>query len=370
MSKPVGIITFHRAINYGAILQTYALHKTLDNLKVENQVIDYYCDFIEKFYIPKNHSAIKRKGQSKYKYLIKRILVSGTVNKKRKSFYKFGEKYLNLSKPYRTYEELKSANNDFSKFITGSDQVFSPTCAGFDGAYFLTFANHDKYSYAASFGGNQLPEDKKEEYGKRFSDFNRFSVREAYGLDILKEYGKDGVVSLDPTLLLDFEEWDKIAEPIKNDKYILIFNVNHPISDIDFAKKLGKEKGYKVLFISDSFLNKIDGVEKITAVSPGQFLSYIKNAEYVVTNSFHGTVFSIIFGKKFFVELNSSASGKTKRNHRAEGIMNILGISGREIINCKNDHIEDEIDYKAVKETIKKERVNSIRYLKEICDVK
>lgn len=370
MKKPIGIITFHRAINYGAILQTYALHKTLDNLGVDNQVIDYYCDFIEKFYIPKNHSAIKRKGQKKYKYLIKRILVSGTINKKRKSFYKFGEKYLNLSKPYKTYEELKNANNDFSAFITGSDQVFSPTCAGFDKAYFLSFANHDKYSYAASFGGNQLPEDKKEEYRKRFSDFTRFSVREAYGADILKEFSKDAVVSLDPTLLLDFDEWNKIAEPIKEEKYILIFNVNHPITNIEFAKKLGKEKGCKVIFISDSFLNKIDGVEKRAAVSPGEFLSYIKNAEYVVTNSFHGTVFSIIFGKKFFVELNSTASGKIKRNHRAEGVMNILGIKNREIVDCQNSHIDDEIDYNFVKEAIKKERNNSIGYLKEICGIK
>ena len=134
-----------------------------------------------------------------------------------------------------------------------------------------------------------------------------------------------------------------------------------PVNLLEYAKKLAALKNLKVIYINDKPIMRVKGIEYKTAVSPEEFLGYIKNAEYVATNSFHGTAFSVIFHKQFFVEYHT----KNGRNSRAEELLNKLNITGREIIS--EEPLKDtSIDWESVDNVIGNERVKSINYLKKI----
>lgn len=360
MDKKIGIITFHRAVNYGAVLQTYALQKTLDKLGINNQVIDYICPFIKHEYKPFNI----KKGKI-LKSAVQSVLECRIRKLKRKRFYSFVESNLRLTKPYNTIKELSNCNNEFSAFITGSDQVFSPVCVGFDSAYFLTFADKGKkYSYAASFGTNTLPDNVKDEYNKRLIDFSKISVREKSGKNIVNDIvNKDACVNIDPTLLLKAEDYKDITGGTTSDKkYIVVFNVSGYSELMAYAQKLSKEKNLKLIYINDQYYKKVDIAERKTAVSPQEFLALFKNAEYVVTNSFHATVFSIIFNKQFAVDLKVSDG---TRNNRVAELLSYINLESRAIENCYCD-IDKKIDWNTIDEKLDVQRQEAFNYLSSI----
>lgn len=357
----VGIMTFHRAINYGAVLQAFALCKFINNMGVTCEVIDYHSIPLNETYrifdFKKNNPIV-----GVLKGLIKGNII---VNKKNK-FKKFVNNYISLSEIQYEKEELKSLNNKYDLFITGSDQVWSPNCVGFDEAYFLTFAeDKKKNSYAASIGCKSIPENKREEYKKRLSGYKNISLREINAVTLLKEIGveADMEVNIDPTFLLSSDTYNDIAVKPSEEKYVLVFSVNMPVNLLEYAKKLAALKNLKVIYINDKPIMRVKGIEYKAGVSPEEFLGYIKNAEYVVTNSFHGTVFSVIFHKQFFVEYNT----KNGRNSRSEELLNKLNITGRELINEKP--IDDAaIDWESVDNVINNERIKSMNYIKKIIE--
>lgn len=356
----IGILTFHRALNYGAVLQALALVKTAEKLGVDVEVIDYRCKRIEEDY--KN---IKVAKGSFVKDIINSILSYSIRKRKKKNFRRFCSDNLNLSnKVYYSNEELLEANNKYDAFITGSDQVWDNKCADFDKAYFLTFVSDSskKNSYAASFAFGKIPEGLEDEYKKRLKDFNSISVREEKGKEIFSDIlNKDIHIDLDPTLLLDKEEWISYTkENNEDEKYILIYTVNQPKELFSYAEKLSKESGYKLIYINDS-LNKKVNAEYKRGISPSEFLTLFLNSEYVLTNSFHGTVFSIIYEKKFMVEINSK---KNKINYRAKNLLSMLNLEDR--ILEKNKDINNNIDYVYVKDKLDHEKKSSVKYLSSI----
>lgn len=358
----VGIITFHRAINYGAVLQTLALQKTIENLNSDVEIIDYRCKTIEDDY--KNFSVTKKKF---LKDIINSTLSYSIRSRKKENFRRFCSEELNLSKEiYNNNDELINANNNYDIFITGSDQVWDNKCAKFDKAYFLKFVKDSKkkYSYAASFAFGEIPEGLEKEYIDRLHDFNKLSVREEKGKKIFGALlNKDIRIDLDPTLLLSKNDWESYCSEVnEKEKYILIYTVNGPKTLFKVAEKISKELGYKLIYINDSIKKKVDAYYK-KGISPSEYLSLFKNAEFVLTNSFHGTVFSIIFEKRFIVE-SESDSGKI--NHRSIGLLNMVGLDNRLLENIKNSEWKDEIDYKKVKECLNLKREDSISYLNEI----
>lgn len=357
----IGIITFHRAINYGAVLQTLGLQKALEQINYDVEVIDYRCKQIEDDY--KNFKI----GSNVIKDLVKSTLLYSVRSRKKRKFEEFNNKYLNLSKDvYRTYEDLLKANNEYDVFITGSDQVWDNKCAGFDKAYFLGFVEEPKKknSYAASFSFGEIPNGMKDEYKKRLEDFNKISVREEKGRKIFGELLSNEIrVDLDPTLLLKSEEWDKYASKNEEkEKYILLYNVNAPKNLFEYAEKLSKDTGYKIIYISDSPVKKINA-EYRKGISPSDYLALFKNAEYVLTNSFHGTVFSLMFEKKFIVELES-INGKV--NHRSKNLLNMLNLDNRILDGLDNRNCYNQINYREVNKILDRKRNESIKYLREI----
>lgn len=357
MSK-IGIMTFHTALNYGAVFQTYALEKFLMDMGHDVKVLDYRCPYTDKIYKPFYVS------DGKYlNALVRGVLFGSIIKKKRIRFNKFLQNRIRLSQPIENMDLLNEITDEYDYFISGSDQVWSPISAGFDKAYFLPFAQDEKkLSYAASIGATNISDDIILELKNRLNGFSCLSVREQSAKNMLEANGVDKqiYVHVDPTLLLQKGDWEKIcAERVIKEDYILIFNVEKPINDIEFAKKYANRNNLKVVYINDRTVKKDASIIYIEAPAPEQFLSLFKNASSIVTNSFHGTVFSIIFKKNFYVELNN----QKQFNVRVQGLLEELKIYNRTIDDCCG---EKNIDWANVDEIINIKREDARRYFNEV----
>lgn len=360
MKNKVGIVTFTNAINYGAVFQTYALQEFLKKREHNVDVINYKCKFIEQCYSPFYISNKKILNA-----LIRGIAFGKTMNSKKKKFDKFCKNYLSLTDEITSAESMKCISNNYEYFISGSDQVWSPISANFDDFYFLPFAKKEQaFSYAASIGVDKIDDSFISEYKTRLNKFPFYSVREESAKKILEKIfpKKEVFVHCDPTLLLKKNDWIKIADSTtKKEKYLLVFNVEKEINDLEFAKKVAAKKGLKIYYINDRTIIKDKGIKYIEAPTPNEFLGYFNNADYIVTNSFHGTVFSIIFNKEFAVEIDN----KKAKNIRSEGLLDYLNLSER--IIKSNDYINFKpIDWSKVEEKISLKRQEAEQYFKMI----
>ena len=363
----VGTITYHRAVNYGAVLQTFALQKVLDKLDVDNDVVDYRADYIEWIYKP-----FCMRDRKNIKDFFKIVKGAPIKNKKRKQFFSFIKNNIRVSKKAYTKETLYKANDEYDLFIAGSDQVFNLDCSNYDTNYLLDFVkdSNKKTSYAASFGFDEMPKEDVKEYKRLLSGFKSISVREAQGVKIVKKaINRDALEVLDPTLLISGEEWQKIVgEVAQNEKgYILIYALLPSKTLIEFADKLQEKTGLEIVFVKDSLTKEghnvlSKNVKYLKDVEPFEFVKLIANAEYVITNSFHGTAFSINFNKKFFTEL---LAPETKVNSRLENILDMLNLRDRQLVSLENLTL-DEVDYEKVNKILEERRINSIDYLKNI----
>ncbi len=354
--KKIGILTFHRAINYGAQLQAYALQRTVSDLGADCELVDYICPSLEIAYKPFN---IKKKKP--LQSFAKSCIMWNRRIKKNKSFDSFQNKIVKSSEQY-TPKTIAQANDKYDLFITGSDQVFSPWCVDFDPAYFLTFADDKKkFSYAASFATKEIPQEMQAEFSKRLEGFQKISVREPDGARLVKELcNKESEVSLDPTLLLGEKKWSEIAETSCDEPYILIYTVMPQISLLSFAEKLSVEKGgMKIIYMTDAPQKPIKNMECVRATSVEKFIGYFKNASYVVSNSFHATAFSVIFHKSMFIEFQN----KINRNVRSESFLANLGIS-RGVVDGKAE--ETSINWNDVDAKLSVQREKSLDYLKSV----
>ena len=356
MRKKIGILTFHRSSSYGGVLQAFALQNFLRKHNVENEIVDYHSDFMNRKY----ERVFREISGNKIKGFLWNIYTAKYIVQRKKQFNKFVKKHLVISKPYDK-NNIKFAKNEYSEFITGSDQVFSSDCAGFDGVYFLTFANSSqKFSYSGSLGTEFIKEDKKQEYINRLQDFQKISVREKSSKVLLEKLLKKQVdVHIDPTLLLDKKFWDNFAQcDAPKEKYIFVYTVLKPKKLLDYALKLSKETGLKILFLNNQSFKKVKGVTYLSPCSVEMFLSYIKNAEYVLTNSFHGTAFSVVFEKKFLIEEENAFN----KNNRAFEFLKDISLENRVLEN----NIEDEILWNKINAILDEKREESKRYLLSI----
>lgn len=361
--KRIGVITFHRAINYGAVLQTYGLITTINTMAPGCKVIDYRGKCLENHYKP----IYLPKNKNKLKSFVKCVIKYPITVKRRKVFSQFVSKYIPVTEEIYDENTIGQANAQFDSYITGSDQVWSPKTVGFDPVYFLTFAREQrKNSYAASFGIQEIPKNLQEEYKKRLSGYRHISVREESAMPIIRDLlpGSKPERHIDPSLLLNAPQWEKLAAVPKDRNYVLLFTVNMPQKLISFARSLAAVKGIKIIYINDKPIFCEKGIVYRRTASPEEFLGLIKYADYVVTNSFHGTAFSINFKKNFYVELDT----KSGRNTRAESLLRILDIDGREVTEDIYNGIDSEIDWSHVEQVLGKEREKALQYLKCIIE--
>lgn len=344
--RRIGILTFQDTVNYGAVLQEYALQRYI-NKEYGNisEVIDYKNMKLEEVEKP-----IKLFKQRTVKGVIKYITCHTHQINKWKKFDEFRLNYVNLSKEIYNKENIADSNNIYEKFIVGSDQVWNTQLTGNDFTYYLDFVKEakKKNSYAASFGYSELPKEIKSEAISLLKEFNTLNIREKQGKEIITKEIKEKEVNvvMDPTFLLEKEEWKKFVDK-DEESYIVVYMIDFKKEVFNFIRKLAKEEKCKIIYIHDAILSQ-NGMINSKEASPEEFISLINNAKKVVTGSFHALCLSIILEKDFYYTLNS----RNNRNSRLINLIGIVGLENREIINgdCKT---RSKIDYGKVNEKLK-----------------
>ncbi|WP_226643042.1 polysaccharide pyruvyl transferase family protein [Mesobacillus subterraneus] len=362
-NKKVGIITFHRAINYGAVLQVYALQEKIKELGAEAVILDYRNNLLEKKHKKRRLSECKS-----IKDYIRYFLLYKNYNKKFDKFRSFSDEFLNLSKKYDNFDELKKDSESYNDFICGSDQVWNHSITNFDTAYFLDFTKTiaKRNSYAASFGIKSIPDEYKDKYNELLKKFNKMSIREKQGAKIIEEVTqRESEVVLDPTFLISKNDWNKIAyDNLIEDKYILVYAFGGSKHIMSLAEKLSKKTGFKIVAINNNY-KKSSNVEYLKSVGPREWLGLFKNAEYILTNSFHGTAFSINFNKEFFTEFLPESHGV---NSRLEDILELFNLKHRQILSDNVEICDTNIDFTQVNKILGNERKKSVEFLQKIID--
>lgn len=366
--KTIGVITYHKSINYGANLQACALQMALTEMGYVPECINYHNQQMWLSSVPR----VRQLRHITWRNISRSL--AGTEREEKTK--EFRSKYLQISATqYSELEALHSTPPQYDAYITGSDQVWNPYIQGNDPSYFLTFAprGRRRIAYAASFGIKKIPEQFINNYRKWLSRIQYLSTREIEGKEIIKQLiGRDVEVTLDPTLLIDQEQWRQIAIPYDDDKpYILCYYmpgdkvVNRSITDI--ARQVSTHTGWNVISIGQKeYMRLIPWKRAIFDAGPAEFLGLIQNASFIVTNSFHGTAFSVIYQKPFIVPVNSTLPAEKALHSRITSLLRTIKLEDRLIPSGEGlaEKIAIDMDYEAAELRIQQERQRSIDFLK------
>lgn len=362
MSK-IAILTFSIASNYGAVLQAYALKKVLRSMGAVVNIVNYRSPQVERH--SRVFSIVLKNGlKAMIKSCIKLCFFPFLFYYKSR-FAAFQKAYLNDTVPIFPHN-IEKLNSQYDIFITGSDQVFNPRGTGRDKNYFLDFVKDRNkcFSYAASFGSIRFDKKDLSFLKDSLKKFSFISVREKQGAIFAKKLaGIKTYVHLDPTLLLRQEQWREIACLPKQKKFILLYLMDRNAKIVQYAEKLAKEKQLELIFLSPVLNLPPNRVSARHIVpTPPEWLGYFLQAEYVVTNSFHGLAFAINFNKKFFVDFLPPARNT---NSRLEDLLDLTGLRGRLLDNMGTAY-EMPIDWQSVNAILSQEREKAFSYLKYI----
>lgn len=355
----IGIITYHRSNNYGAQLQAYAMCHFLQKMAHEAEVIDCNTIGVGPIFMWSLGSLRAIFGSIRNNFL---SLVS--ERKRYRLFNEFSRNMIGLSKPSYTKVELNKACKNYDYIITGSDQVWHPMICEGNTRFFLDLPIPDnrKIAYAPSFGVSEYSKEEVDEYMPLISKIGHLSVREESGRRMIKKYtGRDAKIVIDPTMLLTRADWDKILIPAKYKKYLFYFTIlDEPNGTDGLVRKIAHEKGLEIVRIGTVRDIMKRGFINARASGPQQFLGLVRDADFVVTTSFHGTVFSILYEKQFFCVLNNN-----DRNSRMETLLCGLGLDSRMIRNIHNCKISKVsiINYQDVNARLAELRDESMQFL-------
>lgn len=366
-NQKVGILTFHCADNFGAVLQCYSLQRIISQLGYESKIIDFRPSAIVSPYsVIQNPFRIVKSGVlgvikaigGNICYFNKRVL--------RKNLYAaFRKAHLNITE--QTYLDIREFFNkegrEYTHCVVGSDQVWNTNMLGQDAsAYFLgcDVGKCRRVAYAASLG-EAVSSGDQTLFKKSIPLFDFLSVREKSARGFVQQHSARPVaVVLDPTLLLSTEEWRKVAVTPKIDKYVFVYDlwINHVV--IDVVSFIAKELGLKVV----SYQNKksySSGHADYSYAGPADFLGLLMNAEFVVTSSFHGTTLAISNKKKFVTIPHPT------RGARMVDLIDTLGLNSR-LVRSVSDlariNLREPIDYSGTDKLLDIERERSLDYLK------
>ncbi len=362
----IGIITFHRQ-GYGAILQAYALVQKLNQLGFNPEIIDYLDQSLWR-----NYSSVARRFKHAAWYHLKNI-IAGTTSQRRTE--DFCRKYLHLSSaPYRDTKILHSDPPLFDIYLTGSDQVWNPNISS-DPAYFLSFAPVGKklIAYGASFGVSRINRRQVDAYSDWLKRIDSISVREFEGKQIVKQLtGRDVQIVLDPTLLLEQEQWRQISSPYEfSHPYILCYyvpgdkQVNKGITQM--ASRVSSLTGWKIICIGQKEYMRFNFMRhSIFDAGPAEFLGLFQNAACIITNSYHGCAFSINYRKPFYALINKDLNPEKSANSRITTLIKMLKLDDR-LLSAQNvsaGKIDLHPDYQLAESILQNEKQRSVDFLK------
>ena len=369
----VKVITRHSPSNYGSLLQAIATVQIVEKLGHKCEIIDYQRSDERGLKGVLTQLGCKKGFGNPLKKLAY-IAVRYPIEKYAQiRFDRMRKKYLNMTSRCSSHQDLEKLSAD--AFMTGSDQVWGPMMNGkYDSAYFLQFVGNRarKLAYSASFGKTKFNESTIADYKRMLSEYDKIAVRENSAVTLLHDWGLHNCIGqvLDPTLLLGKEEWkhlmvkDTDCNKYAGKKYILVYQIHNDPKLSEYAKRLASQVGYELLRVNPYFHQRIRGGKFICCPDLGEFLALIDNASCIVTDSFHGTCFSINFGKRFIEILPNNATGT-----RNQSILELTGLSHR-ILSDFNDYslFDEGIDYDKVQGILKEEREKSIGVMKELLE--
>lgn len=371
--KTIGIITYHHYYNYGTMLQALALQEKVEQLGYQAELIDFKQDnSLSRYEMLKLR--IKRmpvyiKERKKYRALADS---REKIKEKNELFEQFYKTYLHVGKKkYTTTQQLMENPPVYDGYVVGSDQTWNPFVANSPEAFFLPFVENKskKGSYGPSLAVKLLSDEKEKEYRKKLSNFSFLSCREQDGAQLLSRITQKEVKCvLDPTLLLSAKEWGKYCEfEIPKEPYILVYFLGEKSEHRRAVEKIQKLTNWKIISLPAAYLEMENNDYKKVWGGPKEFLSLIRGAALICTDSFHGTMFSINFQRNFFSFCKSSDSEESSENSRLYSALNIFGLSNRIIHNMDNLTAEDiSIDYKNVIPILEEQRRDSIEYLENM----
>lgn len=352
----INTITCHHSYNHGAMLQAYALAHYLQSLGHDVSIIDYKAQYMSNYkinfkWVPQryDHFCIR----CLYRLIKKKHYIMNQMRHDSLEFF-FNEHMPITPSQYRSILQLRENPPEAELYIAGSDQIWNTTHShGLDPAFYLDFGTPKrKISYAASFATTELKDGSQDFVREKLSNFDAISVREHSAITILESLGYKGDVVVDPVLLLKQNEWDELIkhETGEGEDYILTYDFEHRDSPLGvIAKRLARLYGCKIYSVSSNKRRYED--KSFFACSPEDFISMIKHARCVVSNSFHGTVFSMIYGKDFFV-----VNRKDGLNERMHDLLDHYGLQERLVSpDTSDDTLMRSIDYDRIKISLTKD---------------
>ena len=337
--RKVAIITYSGAYNYGSALQTYALNKYLRNIGFDAVTIDYTSDSqqnLYKIFEPcRGLMPLARNLQSLCKYR--------ALKKHLKRF----DKFLDEQVPMVSWSDSKDAKRQISEtydfFVCGSDQIWNAQCDDFDDNYMLSFVSDKKkcVAYSPSLGAGGESDNTIDALKRNVLDFRALSCRESNGSSIISRVtGRQVETTADPVLLLSENEWNEIApDRVVEGDYILGYFIGDRAGMRDFAKQMSKSTGMPVVVIYKNLRDIKYGFKTKYDCGPTEFVSLIKHARGIVTNSFHAVAFSLIYKKDFWV-----FTGKGDSDSRISGILDLAGLQQR-IVDGDRFKMNDYLDH-------------------------
>lgn len=363
----IGVITWFHYENYGTVLQALALQKYLEVKGYESELIDFpIIDFGgRRDKISFNNLLPKIKNKIVFKFL--NVKYKQKHYNRSKKFKDTIYKNCNVSNYVKNHLEFVNLANQFDLLICGSDQIWNP-----NGYVDYVFANYPqiippKIAYAPSLGVKQIPDYYVGTYFNTLKSFSSLSVRERNAQkDIVTTLGLPCSLVVDPVLLLDSTEWRKIIskENTNKEKYVLCYFLTDNAKHWKAAEKFARSKKLKLKIITMTINSYIHSGEKVIDAGPEEFFNYIDNAAYVITDSFHASVFSIILHKNFYVFERTDPNDSVSQNSRIYNLLNESNLNDRLVkYNSRTIVEKHNINFNNVKRQMKKMIDDSKNYL-------
>ena len=330
IKRKIGQLTFHGSHNYGSVLQAYALSRKLQLLGHDVEIINLRPQTQKDAY-----QIIRSWDKGIYKVF--RYMIYPLLNKRYLNFERFITNVLPItSKEYNTTKELKTESFDYDIFVCGGDQIWNPACQDFETAYYLQFLNENcnvrKISYAPSLGKTKFEPEVLNNISKWLETFDFISVREKRGAELLKSLTDKSVYNVcDPVLLLEREEWMKMAVTPKYKKpYILVYFLENNHGRRDLIEYLRATLKYEVVILNEYIRDFVKPYHKAYHISPEEFVGLFLNASFVYTNSFHGTAFATHFRIPFLTAIaENQASAVNNNDSRKVDYLKKIGLEDR-----------------------------------------
>lgn len=362
--KTIGIMTWYTYRNYGTALQAVALNNAISSMGYRALDIAYDPEI--------------RNGRRKRK-LGTRVLnrMHGSIplaaEGRERAFDCFIHENLPITLPVKTDSDFLMLNEQFNGFVCGSDQIWSPRC--FDPRYYLDFVtiSRKKVAYGPSFGCDVIEDSKiKKSIAGLLAEFSHLSVREESGIKIVESItGKRPTMVIDPTLLLDGSQWDSMTKPyaMPSHQYCLFYFLGSAKCNESAARKIAAARGMEVRIIPTLQKHRHSKGCIDADIGPNEFLTLIQGADLIMTDSFHGMVFSALFNKEFIAFERFDPHSIDSQNTRIYNFLDLLGCSeallSRRQISKGRLLVRQPIDYERINRRIAQERARSIEYLSE-----